>query len=208
MKALSTAIAILLMAAAFLSAGNVAIPDPVGTAPSDDELTYFDGTAWWLSWDGLYRGTWFNTEDFYGVPNDWEHGRTEMWFYHHSSYPWDTSDIYFEVYNGDQTGAAELLDQTRTTAGHYTAVVVECYPTFTTEPDFWLMANTELSSGGWPSILGDNTPNEVNHSFHSDDFIVWQPWIIQGPMANDYWIVAEEILSLESATWGAVKTLF
>jgi hypothetical protein len=66
MGAVSRSLAVTLAAVTFAYAGNVAIPGPLGTAPSDDELTYFDGTAWWLSWDGLYRGTWFNTADFYG----------------------------------------------------------------------------------------------------------------------------------------------
>ncbi len=197
-------------AAAFLSAGNVKLHNPLGSAPSDDNLTYFDGTAWWLSWEGLYRGTWFNTEDFYGTPWDWKHGQTEMWFYHHSSYPWDTSEVYFEVYNGEQTGPTELLDQTQTTATHYSAVEVDYYyPSIWCEPEFWLIANTELSSGGWPSILGDNTPNDADHSFYSDDFVVWEPWVIQGPTANDYWVQAEEPPpGFESTTWGSVKALY
>ena len=200
---------VLLTAAAAALAGNSRLEHPVGEAPSSSDLTYFDGTAWWLSWDGLYRGTWFHMQDFYPSPVDFELRQSEMWFYHHASYPWDTSEVWFEVFNGDQMAPVEQLDRTLVTAAHYSAVEVDYGAMFFTEPDFWLIANTEVSSGGWPSILGDSTPNETDHSFHSDDFIVWEPWVIQGPTANDYWIQAEGPLpGFESATWGAVKTLF
>jgi hypothetical protein len=189
------------------AADNARLPEPGGPGPTDDHLTYFDGTAWWLSWEGTYRGTWFNTEDFYGYPTTFLLSEMEMWFYHHSSYPWDTSDVYFEVYNGDQMAPVTQLDQTMVTATHYQAVLLEYYPGIVCEQNFWLIANTELSSGGWPAVLGDNTPNTTDHSFASDDFIVWEPWIIQGPTANDYWIQCTS-LALEVTTWGAVKALF
>lgn len=208
MKTLSTAITILLMAAVgFAAADSARLPEPVGTVPSDDDLTYFDGTAWWLSWDGLYRGTWFNTKDFYGHSYNISVEETEMWFWHHSSYPWDTSEVYFEVYKGNQMAPNELLEQRETTATHYSAVVVD-HGSLYVEDSFWLMVNTELSSGGWPSILGDNSPNEVDHSFFSDDFSEWEPWVLQGPTANDYWIMATIGWSLESETWGSVKALY
>ncbi|MFO7949283.1 MAG: hypothetical protein R6U36_02835 [Candidatus Fermentibacteraceae bacterium] len=213
MKTTSMAIAILLTAAAFVSAGNVAIPDPVETAPSDDELTYFDGTSWWLSWDGTYRGTWFNSADFYGGPYNVLINASELWFYHHPSCPWDTSEYFFELHNGPQSGPDYEHFRVQCTALHYAPSEPEYDDCYTCEPQFWLVASTELSSGGWPSILGDNTPNEVDHSFYSDDFETWEPWIIQGPTANDYemycwWDCYGPGYGFESATWGAVKALF
>src|SRR6056297_2101756 len=134
MKASNTVIAALLMAIVSLAyADNVKLRNPPGSAPSDYDLTYFDGTSWWLSWSGLYRGTWFNTEDFFGSPINWSNGETEMWFYHHASYPWDTSDVYFEVHNGDQSAPTDELDQTQTTATHYSPTTVAYDPTITTE---------------------------------------------------------------------------
>lgn len=203
-------LAVLALVAAAAFAADVARVDvPGGSAPSDDDLTYFDGTSWWLTWGGLYRGTWFNTEDFYGVDTLFVLEESEMWFYHHSSYPWDTSDVYFEVYNGDQMAPMDQLDQTLTTATHMSPTTVPYDPTIGTEANFWLIANTELSSGGWPAILGDNTPSDVSHSFFSDDFIVWEPWIIQGPNSNDYQIYAKGLPdAFDSATWGSIKTLY
>ncbi|MFO7949285.1 MAG: hypothetical protein R6U36_02845 [Candidatus Fermentibacteraceae bacterium] len=204
-------LAVLALVAAAAFAADVARVDvPGGSAPSDDDLTYFDGTSWWLTWGGLYRGTWFNTEDFYGAAESFVLEESEMWFYHHSSYPWDTSDVYFEVYNGDQSAPVDELDQTQTTATHYSPTTVTYDPTVGTEANFWVIANTELSSGGWPAILGDNTPSDVSHSFFSDDFIVWEPWIIQGPNSNDYEIYATGVPeeAFDSATWGSIKTLY
>jgi len=204
-------LAVLALVAAAAFAADVARVDvPGGSAPSDDDLTYFDGTSWWLTWGGLYRGTWFNTEDFYGSAEYFEIEQTEMWFYHHSSYPWDTSDVYFEVYNGDQMAPADNLDQTLTTAVHCSAVEVVCDPGIYCEQNFWVIANTEMSHGGWPSIVGDNTPNDADHSFFSADFIVWFPWVTNGSVSSDLWIATEPEPwnpGFESTTWGAVKTL-
>jgi len=72
------------------------------------------------------------------------------------------------------------------------------------------LENTSLSSGGWPCILGDNTPNSTSHSFFSDDFIIWEPWIVQGPNSNDYFIRVEGYppWTLQSESWGAIKGQF
>jgi len=211
MRPFVTTIAVLLASAAFLSAGNVQIPEAGGWTPPVDGMTYFDGTPWWLSWDGLYRGTWFNTEDFYGYSTDYCIQESEMWFYHHSSYPWDTSDVWFHVFLGDQMAPVQELDQTLTTATHCSAVEVLYDPIITCEENFWVIANTEMSSGGWPSLIGDNTPNYSDHSFWSEDFIVWFPWAAQGSVSNDLWIATEPEPwnpGFESATWGSIKALY
>ncbi len=184
---------------------------PVFVPGSDDVLQYDDGTPWWLTWGGLYRGTWFHTADFYPDPCDFMLGAAEFWFYHHSVYPWDTDEFIVEVWNGEQTGPEELLYDTTVTAAHMTGVIVFPADSILTEPDFWLIENTELSAGGWPAILGDNTPGSADHSFYSDDFIVWEPWVLQGSEANDYLIRAHGSpvdMALESRTWGGIKALF
>ncbi|MCD4706148.1 MAG: hypothetical protein K8S62_00230 [Candidatus Sabulitectum sp.] len=63
---------------------------PVPPEPPD-ELAYDDGTAYWLTWAGLYRGTYFIPEEFYLSIQDCMVEGAEFWFYHHTSYPWDTS---------------------------------------------------------------------------------------------------------------------
>ena len=82
---------------------------------------------------------------------------------------------------------------------------------FLCEQNFWVIANTDMSNGGWPSLIGDNTPNDSDHSFWSKDFIVWFPWATQGSVSNDLWIATEPEPwnpGFESATWGAVKALY
>ncbi|MCD4708754.1 MAG: hypothetical protein K8S62_13555 [Candidatus Sabulitectum sp.] len=183
-------------------AGQMAI-DLTPVAGSDyDWLQYDDGTAAWLTWGGMYRGVWFNIEDFFPGATSYYMDASQFWFYHHSSYPWDTSDVYLEIWNGDAMGPTNQLDQTMVTAVHYTPIYAEYSTTLTTEGNFWALANTELSAGGWPSILGDGTAGV--HSFFSDDFIVWEPW---GEM-GDYFIRVVYYWALDNSTWGSLKATF
>jgi hypothetical protein len=189
--------------------GNLQLDRPLPIGNTDAYLHYDDGTAYWLSWNGLYRGVWFNLLDF----SPWSPGAAifmlESWFFHHASYPWDTASFYAEIYGGDAAGPTTQLDQTSVTAAHYSPVyAVYSWPGIQVEQNFWCLINTEMSAGGWPSLLGDNTPQSVSHSFQSDDFVIWEPWIIQGPTANDFFIGAEPFLELDQSTWGSIKTLF
>ncbi|MBD3370979.1 hypothetical protein GF402_11555 [Candidatus Fermentibacteria bacterium] len=73
-------------------------------------------------------------------------------------------------------------------------------------PNFWVLMNSEMSSGNWPSILGDNTPNIVDHSFFSDDMIVWEPYLY-----GDYYVRAyftPDSTALREITRGEIKALF
>ncbi|MBD3369982.1 hypothetical protein GF402_06440 [Candidatus Fermentibacteria bacterium] len=199
----------ILAAAVALSAGNLMLDEPVLANPTGLRLQYDDGTSWWLTWDGTYRGVWFNTEDFFGYPTSYHLGEGEFWFYHYGyPYVWDASAFYCEIYSGDQSGPVTELDHTSATATHNSPVYAVHWPTIITDPNFWIIENTEMSSGGWPSTLGDNTPNSVDHSFYSDDFQTWEPWVIQGPGANDLFIRAIWRISLKERTWGSIKTLF
>jgi len=185
-------------------AGQIAV-DPCSVQEKDPEwLVYDDGTAAWLSWGGMYRGVWFDVKDFNPSGAGAIISQVEFWFYHHASYPWDTSDFYAEIWSGDSTCPISLLNQTQTTAVHYAPVVVTYDPAIVCEAEFWVFVNTEMSSGGWPAILGDGTPG--THSFFSDDFTVWDPW---GDM-GDYFIRAygEIALALDNTTWGELKTVF
>lgn len=176
---------------------------------TDDLLQYDDGSAYWLTWGGTYRGNWFDIDDFVpGGGPDWLADQSELWFYHHSSYPWDTGSFYCEVYDGGVGAPATQLDQTSVTAVHYAPCYANYSPALDCDVEFWIIINTEMSSGGWPSVLGDNTPQTTDHSFFSDDFVVWEPWVIQGPTSNDYFIRSEGNLTLESGTWGAIKGMY
>ncbi len=204
-----TIILLLLSVAAFAGQTRVDVPGTVAGGV-DYELSYDNGTFHWLTWGGMYRGTWFHTNDFFpgGYP-DFAIEQIEYWFYEHSSYPWDTADFYSEVWHGVESGpiSVRLLQRT-VTAIH----LAPCYhlvdPPFNVEPDFWCLINTEMSAGGWPSVLGDySQPGDAGHSYFSDDFIVWEPW---GEM-GEYFIAVTGYIpgeALNTTTWGAVKALF
>lgn len=136
----------------------------------------------------------------------------EFWFYHHASYPWDTSDFYAEFWSGESTGPSSILNSGLCTAVHYAPVTSDLYPDVPFwESETWGIVNTELSQGGWPSLLGDNTPNIADHSFYSDDFIVWEPWIVTGSTTSDFFIRLHETYSqtsMASATWAGIKGLW
>jgi len=177
---------------------------------TDDKFQYDDGSSHWLSWDGLYRGVWFDTQDFIPGSPGCMLSNSEFWFYHHADRPWDTSEFYAELWNGSPSGFINQMDLTQLTAVHNSGVYAEYYPDIGMSRNFWCIVNTELSDGGWPSLLGDNTPNTVDHSFYSDDFTIWEPWIMTGTVASDYFIMASGVplSGLQSATWGTIKTLY
>jgi len=189
-----------------LLAGNIVVDLPGGSGGTNEELTYFNGTPYWLTWGGMYRGTWFNTEDFMPGSTGFRVDIAEYWFYQSTDTdPWDTDQFYSEVWNGSQTGPEVLLTQGVVTALHYAPAYHSINPGVVTEVNFWCLVNTEMSAGGWPSILGDwSMPGDAGHSFFSDDFIVWEPWSEMG----EYYIVAIFVISLESTTWGSLKALF
>jgi hypothetical protein len=192
-----------------LPAGNAPLDRPLPVGGTDAAFQYDDGTAYWLTWGGLYRGTWFHAQDF----SPWGYGFTieslEFWFFENMG--WDTNHFYAELWNGGGAeGPGILIDQTSVTAAHYTAVYSYYSPPISLDANFWGIINTQMSVGGWPSNLGDNTPQPVSHSFFSDDLSTWDPWLIQGTIANDYFIRANGTLlvGLDQTTWGAIKTLF
>lgn len=173
-----------------------------GPGSTDDCLQYDDGTPWWYSWGGVYRGTWFDTEDFYAEECGIMLGAAEYWFMH-GIYPWDTSEFVAMVYNGDSSGPVELLYDTTLVASHMTGVTVEFPDSIAADPNFWLMVNTELSAGGWPSTLAD--AENSGHSFFSDDFMVYDEAI------GDWLFRAHGQpydMSLQCDTWGGIKALY
>lgn len=185
--------------------GSIRLDVPVVCDPLTDAVfQYDDGSACWLTWGGLYRGVWFDLQDFVPGADGGELSALEFWFYHQSSYPWETTCFYAEVYSGGQSGPATLLAQVSVPVSHMGPDYVYFDPPLPVPPDFWVVVNTEMSAGGWPSILGDPSAAAGPHSFFSDGF-VWEPWGI-----GDYFIRAhgEALMQLESATWGSLKVLF
>jgi len=202
---------VLAVLATVVFAGNLRLDRPLPVSGTDDLLQYDDGSAFWLTWGGLYRGTWFNVVDFLSSGTGASLTNLEFWFYHHASYPWDTASFYADLYNGDAAAPVTQLDETSVTAVHYSPVYANYGSAITTEANFWGLVNSSMSAGGWPAILGDNSANPTSHSFFSDDFIVWEPWVLSGATANDYFVRANGTIltgALEQSTWGSIKTLY
>lgn len=190
-------------------AGQVSVALEPHSRSDDDWLRYDNGSPQWVTWEGTFRGIWFNTEDFFpGTPAIRVY-QAEMWFYHDSSNPWETSDFYAELWNGSADSPVLQLDQQLVSAVHYSPVIVEYTSPISVESQFWYMVNTELSAGGWPSSIsdgGNGTP--LSHSFHSDNFVKWTPWQSPSGAAN-YFIAVQGIpLTLNSSSWGELKTVF
>lgn len=189
---------ILLLLVTVSTGSSPPTPLPEGPSPAGsygDPLQYDDGTAAWLAWTGTYRGTWFDITDF-GLSGSWTTTCTEIWCYHHASFPWDVSSFYCDLYKGDQQGPAYWLDQTSLVAMHFQPCFAQYAQPITIDgEDFWVIVNTEMSANCSPSTLSDGSQAPVDHSFYSDDFFTWIPW--------DPYSIA-----LMHETWGEVKTLF
>ena len=158
---------LLLLLSLPLIAGNVRVDLPGGSGDTFGDLSYFNGTPHWLTWAGMYRGTWFNTDDFMPGSNGALIEEMEYWFFESTNTdPWDTDDFYSEIWNGDDMGPLVLLAQGIVTALHYAPVYHTFLPGIEVEQNFWALINTEMSAGGWPSVLGDySMPGDAGHSF-------------------------------------------
>ncbi len=202
------AIAILAVLSLAAFAGQMAVN--LGPMPEKDAdwLVYDDGSPAWLTWGGTYRGVWFNIEDFIPGGGNGQLEESEFWFYHSADRPWDSSDVYLEIWNGDAMGPTAQLDQTMVTAIHYAPVYAEYDPQVAVEDNFWALANTEMSAGGWPSILGDGAQGSIFHSFYSDDFIVWEPWDIGGACNYFVSVAWNPADAFDNTTWGSLKATF
>ncbi len=206
---MKTAVTILFLLSLTAFAGTqVAVDlDPIVRTDAD-WLSYDNGTAQWFTWGGVYRGVWFNMEDFTPGAIGAYVEQSEFWFYHHSSYPWDTSDFYAELWNGTAPNMTNMLDQTTVTAAHYAPVYATYGTPITTEANFWCFSNTEMSSGGWPSNLGDAGSSGVAHSYNGDTTSL-APWVAGGQNCNYFIsVLVEPMTSLSRTTWGSMKALF
>jgi hypothetical protein len=205
-----TPIIVLLGATLGLYGDQARADESVNVPGRVDVLQYDDGTAVWFTWGGLYRGVWFNAADFGAMPGV-SIGQLEYWFYHSTIYSWDTSSFLAEIWGGQSWGPNDELAQTSVMALHNTATFVTYASPIWCGSSCWVLENTTLSDGGWPSLWGDGTAHSVSHSFTSDDFEVWEPWIVGAPYqtASDFLIRAYGGgTALGRQTWGSIKTLF
>ncbi len=184
----------------------------LGKGTGEYYLQYDDGSPCWLTWEGTFRGVWFNTDDFLPLLCIDYIEFTEFWMYHDSSYPWDISEFYAEVWSCNDGGwPIEQLAQLQVTAVHYAPVFAYHNKHIGHRHEFWVINNSSLSVGGWPSLLGEGSPPLIaDHSFYSDDFSIWTPWS-DGTTTGDYLIRAEVSYlypALQRVTWGSLKVVF
>lgn len=195
---------ILVMAALIGGAAPVSL-EPV----SDAYLQYDNGTPNWVYWSGTYRGVWFNTEDFYPWPCFISVESIELWFYHHSSYPWDTSTTEIQLWTGNQSSPVSIIDAVEATAIHYAPIYVSMSPTPYVPSNFWTIQSTvPYSTGGWPSPLLDaGEATGPVHSFYFDTDMMPIPMTLGGKYTNYFFRISTST-SLERLTWGSLKTVF
>ena len=200
----------------FIAAAAFAEHAPIDLDPHNSNgawLYYDNGTPGWVIWDSTYRGVWFNIQDFIPGMNEGYIWQAEFWFYHSTNYPWDTSDVYVELWNGDMNGPTAQIDQQVITAIHYTPLYVEYFgEAGHVEQNFWVITNVEMSAGGWPSTVTDWAGSTVAHSFMSDDLIVWEPFEVNGLLSNFFiradWASCPNYNAFRNSTWGSLKATF
>lgn len=181
---------------------------PSKSSSSDAMLQYDDGTAAWLLYNQTYRATWFHVEDFYSEPLGFEVEQVEFWFYHSTEYGmmWASDNFTAELWNGGSEGPENPLNSSVATAVHYSAAYIEYPDPVTTGEDFWFIAVLDSTWNGTPSPFADEeTSYPVQHCFYSSDRVIWEPVDVGEYLFR---VHGNPLLSLESVSWGAIKTVF
>lgn len=196
MKLIGSAILLLVLAPFTLASGT------------DDLLQYDDGTADWFSFEGNYRGTWFNLEDFY-PPVDasaFVLEYAEIWFFHVYTHPWDTSDFTGEITDGTPDSPGTVFAHDSGTAVHLSPSYIYPLAPCTTGTHFTVTEIPEFSANGAPSIASDLSPAANPRSFSSTtpgiiDF--WQyDFLVR---VNGYPLPP---VGLARTTWASLKATF
>lgn len=213
---LLSSILLLLVSDAAIDRQNQIQPGSIDSSRGE-WLCYENGSPCWLCWEHQYRGVWFNLEDFMpGSSPGMELELTELWFYHSSSYPWDTSETYIEFWNGNSVGPSAFLDRDTITASSLAPVYIDHSPDWVAvDVQFWILQNTQLSSGGWPSLIADNSNQSVSHSMVSPEGIIWVPFTPQGSSSTPEFFISTLIEypwahggDLRPLSWASLKALF
>ncbi len=176
---------------------------------TDDLLQYDDGTADWFSFEGEYRGTWFNLDDFYPSvdASGFVLNYAEIWFFHVYTHPWDTSDFIGEIRDGTPESPGTVFAHDTGTAVHLSASYIYPLAPCTTGTDFTVTEIVNFFSViGAPSIASDVSP-----AVNPRSFTVSSPGII------DYWQYDFLVrvngypvppVDLARTTWASLKATF
>lgn len=174
---------------------------------TDDLLQYDDGTADWFTFEGEYRGTWFNLEDFYPAVDatGFVVNYAEVWFFHVSSQPWDASDFIGEITDGTPYSPGTVFAHDTGTALHLSPFYLYPMATCTTSTDFTVTEIPQFSEFGAPSIASDVSPALKPRSFTVTSSVIdfWQyDFLIR---VNGYPVPPVE---LARTTWASLKATF
>jgi len=195
MKLVKTAVLILVLTSFSMASGT------------DDLLQYDDGTADWFSFEGEYRGTWFNLEDFYPTvdASGFVLNYAEIWFFHVYTHPWDTSDFTGEITDGTPYSPSTVFAHDTGTAFHLSPSYIYPMAPCTTGTDFTVTEIPDFSSYGAPSIASDVSPAANLRSFISTPGFIdfWQyDFLIR---VNGYPLPPS---GLARTTWASLKATF
>ncbi len=176
---------------------------------TDDLLQYDDGVADWFTFEGEYRGTWFNLEDFYPVKDatGFVIEYAEVWFYHvYATHPWDTSDFIGEITDGTPDSPGTVFAHDSGTAVHLSPSYIYPMSPCTSGTNFTVTEIPQFSAYGAPSMASDVSPAANPRSFTVTtpgiiDF--WQyDFLIR---VNGYPVPPVE---LARTTWASLKSTF
>ncbi|MCK5130725.1 MAG: hypothetical protein KAR40_01060 [Candidatus Sabulitectum sp.] len=136
---------------------------------TDDLLQYDDGIADWFTFEGEYRGTWFNLEDFYPSldATGFVLNYAEVWFFHvmNSNQEWDTSDFIGEITDGTPYSTGTIFAHDTGTAAHLSPSYIYPIAPCTTSMNFTVTEIPQFSRIGAPSIASDISPAAKPRSF-------------------------------------------
>ncbi len=194
----------------FSGSETAVVEESPGGRGTDDYLQYDSGTVAWIG--GMYQmtGTWFDMEDFYSSPEDFQCEYSEWWFYHNPNMPWDTDMLVLELWTGSGQAPEVLLRADTICASHYMTQIIQYPEPIDAGCQFWLIANTCFSAYGYPSIIFDGENNFTGdpHTFVQEG-MDWNPVEISG-ICIDAFIRAEGQAQsvLECASWAWIKGLY
>lgn len=180
----------------------------VRASGTDDLLQYDDGTADWFTFEGEYRGTWFNLEDFYPSldATGFVVNYAEVWFFHvYTTHPWDTSEFIGEITDGTPDSPGTVFAHDTGTAFHLSPSYIYPMAPCTTSMNFTVTEIPQFSEIGAPSIASDISPATNPRSFTVTSGIInyWQyDFLVR---INGYPIPPAE---LARTTWASLKATF
>ncbi|MCD4706413.1 MAG: hypothetical protein K8S62_01595 [Candidatus Sabulitectum sp.] len=175
---------------------------------TDDLLQYDDGIADWFTFEGEYRGTWFNLEDFYPAVDatGFVVNYAEVWFFHVSTQPWDTSYFIGEITDGTPDSPGTVFAHDTGIATHLSPSYIYPMAPCTTSMNFTVTEIPQFSPFlGAPSVASDLSPATKPRSFTVTSSVIdfWQyDFLIR---VNGY---PTPPVELARTTWASLKATF